>query len=256
MLRLVRGLVLCSLISASVFACGGNSDSEVDVIVFESDRDGDSEIFLMNPDGSNVRQLTSNDNFDGLPTWSPDGKKIYFVSDRDGSLQIFAMNPDGFDVQQITYDVKKEPYFGYSWSTDGKTIGYWDQPGGRNTFMVIEPDGTLILNSSTLEIEEQIEELDTSVYWADELSPDGSEKYFANDDDGDYEIFVSEVDGSNVRQLTNNNHHDQYPRLSPDGKKIVFYSDRYGDNEIFVMETNGANLISTTQQGKLASFKP
>ena len=257
MLRLSKYFIACLVIGFCVVSCGGNSQSEADVLVFESNRDGDSEIFTMNPDGSNVRQLTNNDNFDGFPTWSPDGKKIYFVSDRDGSAQIFAMNPDGFSVIQITFDRKQSvggPLVGYSWSTDGKTIGYWDiHDTGRNTFFVIEPDGTFIRDTYNA----ALGEFDYDVYWADDLSPDQREKYFSDfDEDGDLEIFVSEIDGSNVRQLTNNNQKDCCPRLSSDGQKIVFYSDRYGENEIFVMETNGANIISTTQKGKLASFQP
>ena len=55
MLRFVRSLLLCSLVSVPVFACGGSSGP--DEIAFSSDRDGDGEIFVMDADGTNVRQL-------------------------------------------------------------------------------------------------------------------------------------------------------------------------------------------------------
>ena len=56
----------------------------------------------MDADGANVRQLTSNDRFDGVPTWSPDGSYIAFQSDRDGEGQeIYMMRADGTNVQRL-----------------------------------------------------------------------------------------------------------------------------------------------------------
>ena len=54
-------------------------------IVFESDRDGNMEIYAMNPDGSTPTRLTTNEADDSDPTWSPDWQRIAFVSDRDGN---------------------------------------------------------------------------------------------------------------------------------------------------------------------------
>jgi Tol biopolymer transport system component len=65
-------------------------------IAFSSNRDGNSEIYVMNPDGSNVRRLTDNPAFDKEPAWSPDGKRIAFSSSRNGSFDIYVMSVDGF----------------------------------------------------------------------------------------------------------------------------------------------------------------
>ena len=64
-------------------------------IAFISDRYGDDEIFVMNADGSEVSQLTDNDDEDSVPVWSPDGERIAFNSDRYGDDEIFVMNADG-----------------------------------------------------------------------------------------------------------------------------------------------------------------
>ncbi len=96
-MRTVAGLLLavaCVVVGAG---CGGGNESG-DLIAFNSDRDGDWEIFVMNPDGTEVRQLTDNDDRDWLPAWSPDGKRIAFASGRDGDWEIFVMNADGTDV--------------------------------------------------------------------------------------------------------------------------------------------------------------
>src|SRR5689334_16678526 len=100
-------------------------------IAFDTDRDGNSEIYVMNPDGSGPTNLTNNTAFDGWPAWSPDGTKIVFSSNRDGDYEIYVMNADGTNQTRIT----NSPGFDYiaSWSPDGTKIifdslrdGDWD----------------------------------------------------------------------------------------------------------------------------------
>ncbi len=74
-------------------------------IAFSSLRDGNTEIYLMNADGSGVTRLTYKDDFDSFPAWSPDGRRIAFHSYRDGNWDIYVMNADGLrrhpaDLQQ------------------------------------------------------------------------------------------------------------------------------------------------------------
>ena len=64
-------------------------------IAFESTRDGNDEIYVMNADGTGQTRLTNNAAHDFRPSWSPNGSKIAFVSDRDGNFEIYVMNADG-----------------------------------------------------------------------------------------------------------------------------------------------------------------
>ena len=73
-------------------------------IVFVSNRDGDSDIYVMNSDGGNQTPLTINTALDGEPAWSPDGRQIAFVSDRDGNREIYKMAEDGSNQTRLTYN--------------------------------------------------------------------------------------------------------------------------------------------------------
>jgi Tol biopolymer transport system component len=72
-------------------------------IAFPSHRDGDWDVCTMNPDGSDLQNLTQNEVFeDGYPCWSPDGRQIAFFSDRDGNFEIYVMRADGSEPRRVT----------------------------------------------------------------------------------------------------------------------------------------------------------
>ena len=71
-------------------------------ITFRSNRDGDSEIYAMNADGTGAVNLSNNPGSDNTPAWSPDGSQIAFRSDRDGNLEIYVMDADGSNVRRLT----------------------------------------------------------------------------------------------------------------------------------------------------------
>ena len=91
-------------------------------IAFESDRDGNWEIYVMNADGTNQTRLTSPPAENGGHAWSPDGSKIAFTSKRDGNDEIYVMNADGTSQMRLTNNPAED--LGPSWSPDGSKIGF------------------------------------------------------------------------------------------------------------------------------------
>jgi hypothetical protein len=91
-------------------------------IAFTSARDGNDEIYVMNADGTDPRNLTNDRARDSNPAWSPDGTKIAFVSDRDGNDEIYVMNADGSGQTRMTNSPGQDYY--PAWSPDGSHIAF------------------------------------------------------------------------------------------------------------------------------------
>jgi Tol biopolymer transport system component len=114
--------------------------SETDkMIVFESNRDGNWEIYRMNSDGSNQVNLTRNKADDVWPVWSSDGERIAFVSERDGNKNIYIMNWDGTELLQLTDSPAddEDPF----WSPDGKKLAFVSTRDGNFEIYVVGIDG-------------------------------------------------------------------------------------------------------------------
>ena len=95
---------------------------ETPKIVFRSMRDGNFEIYSMNPDGSDQTNLTRHRANDYAPVWSPTGEHILFVSDRGGIADLYLMDADGTNVRQVFKKLIGREF--PTWSPDGKAVAY------------------------------------------------------------------------------------------------------------------------------------
>ncbi|QJR35785.1 Ig-like domain-containing protein [Gemmatimonas groenlandica] len=107
-----------------------------------------TDLYVARADGSDVRQLTSDNASDVYPAWSPDGSRIAWVSSRSSGLNIYTARPDGSDVQQLTFARFDDPLPGSgqvatrpSWSPDGRHIVYTVGVNNRSQLWVMNAQG-------------------------------------------------------------------------------------------------------------------
>jgi TolB protein len=103
-------------------AMGGVYSPDGKLIAFTATEGGNSDVWLMNADGTGARKLTHDAALDVSPSWSPDGKRIAFVSDRAGTPQIYLMNADGSGVRRLTFqgNYNQTP----AWSPRGDLLAF------------------------------------------------------------------------------------------------------------------------------------
>lgn len=230
-------------------------------IAFDSDRDGNSEIYVMNADGSEQRRLTNHPADDSHPNWSPDGSRIIFDSARDTPdlkadwwaqfHDLYSIKADGTDIRKIT-DNHTVCTFG-SWSPDGKKIayrkvistpGFYDNDNltlsnTNSEVFVADADGKNEINLS------RSAAYDAWPAW----SRDSKQVFFGSNRGARTQLFVVNVDGSNLRRLLNDadSDEDTRPRMSPDGSKLLFTRARHGTMEIETLALDPRSSTSASQ---------
>ena len=210
--------------AAATFA-GGNGK-----IAFEGTAGGSTDIFVMNADGTGVTNLTENPAEDFDPVWSPDGTKIAFTSERDANREIYVMNEDGTGAVRLTDDPDQD--FRPTWSADGSELLY--RHGGD--LWIIDAAGGV--PSPFAQVGGTLTDPD--------YSPDGQKIAFADNSDGDFEIYVMNADGTNPVRLVDNTASDSDPSWSPDGTQIMFARFENGSSEVWVMNPDGSGETNIT----------
>ena len=189
----------------------------------------------------NLQVLTSNPRNDIAPVWSPDGSQLVFFSNRTGNWDIWIMNADGSNQVQLTTDIDHD--FQPHWSPDGSQIIFKSFRDGHSNVWVMNADGS---NKTQLTNDlAGTHNISPPDYGAD-YSPDGTQIVYDSLVNGNHDIWIMNVDGTNPVPLTTDPANDAHPYFSPDGSKIVFWSDRSGQKDIWVMNSDGTGQTQLT----------
>ena len=220
-------------------------------ITFVSDRDGKTNIYVMNDDGSDVRRLTDTPLSVGSPRWSPDGRRIAFMMDLHTTqpnkwqqYDVFVMNADGTQQRNLTQHPKQDGF--PCWSPDGK-------------YLVFERAGHTTLETFVMEIATRKVRKLTDLGFASSpsWSPDGKEiaYEFARAGEGTH-IYIMDADGRNNHPLIRQPRRGAFggtilscePRWSPDGQQIVYNESEFAPgkgrvaNSILIVDKDTRHL--------------
>jgi TolB protein len=272
-----------------IFRLGGGipgiAESE---IYFVSDRSGHKEIWAMDYDGSNQRQLTHQGSISLSPRISPDGSRLAFSS----------MTKTGWDILIFSLDLNRVvsfPHFGGTnlspaWSPDGARLALSSSRGGSSEIYVCDasggnlrritaskgPDVSPVWNRKTgaqiafvsgttglpqvytMEADGTNQQRMTDQGYAVSpgWSPNGQfltlawTRKYGPGEPGSSDIYLMDIASKQWVQLTHDGGRNDFPSWSPDGRHIVFQSSRSGKEEIWMMLADGTKLHQLTFTGR------
>ncbi len=180
------------------------------------------DIFVADRKGNIVKQLTNEPGYDAEATVSPDGQKIVFTSTRSGDLELYTMDIDGSNVKQVT-----------------SGLGY---DGGA----FFSPDSKQLVFRASRPTAKEDQDLYTSLLKKDVVQP------------SDMEIYVCNVDGSDLTQVTDLGGANWAPYFHPSGKSILFSSNHKSKSgrqfNIFSINVDGTGLQQITFDNTFDAF--
>ena len=223
-------------------------------IAFLSDRDGKSNIYVMNDQGGNIRRVTDTPYAPGNLSWSPDGQQIAFAMDLHASepgqpqqVDIFVMNADGSRQRNLTEHPALD--VGPAWSPDGKLLSFTSNRHGNRWEMYVMDIATRKVRQLTDTAGESRGA--GSPAW----SPDGRKILYRRDQFG-HQLYSMNPDGRNDKPFLRNPRRplgdgflfSSFASWSPDGEYILYNEMEHGvnskrvANRVIIVNKRGRNL--------------
>jgi Tol biopolymer transport system component len=222
-------------------------------ITFISNLSGTYQLYTINPDGSDMRQITNlppTENTIWTPDYSPDGQQIVFSHDMTGALELYTINADGSGLTQVTHD------------GNGHLFARWSPDGQRFVLMSGSPEkATTVITTMKTNGSDEVSLTDDIPFesYQPEYTPDGKQIVFASQAGGLVSaVWIMNADGSNKRRLTDAPLEAGGPDLSPDGKRVTFYSQQNTPKPaaVWVMNVDGSSQQRVTPLGLYPIFSP
>lgn len=197
-----------------------------------------SEIFVVDQDGSNLERVVSDGGVNLTPEWSPEGGILLYTSYAEGDPDIYwrdvARKTGGPVIRSP--GVTSAP----AWSPDGKRIALMLTRDGDSEIFVMNRDGSGLRRLT------HHRAIDTSPAWA----PNGRQIVFVSDRNGRPQVYRMNDDGSDVRLLTFEGEYNASPKWSPRGDRIAYVSREEGGFQIRVLDlVDQESYLLTAQSG-------
>jgi TolB protein len=197
---------------------------------------GKGQIFIMNVNGSGLKQITHDEVDYDDPIFSPDGNWILVTGVSDAHERIYLMHPDGTGVEPLTPE-EIHAIHG-TWSPDNEQVIFCAdddlKPPQKNEARVFSID---------LKTRRMTTLITGGINTYPSFSPDMKHIVWRKIvGDMNSEVFVANADGSNPRNITNSPAFDGWPAWSPNGKKIAFASNRGANYQVYLMDPSGENV--------------
>jgi TolB protein len=285
---LIWGLVGCRIDGHYVLPDSGEGSDAMDIdtapigdgnvscalrVAFHDGAEGSREVWVANPGGTGLRNISNSPADDLRPSWAPDGKRILFESNRRGNFDIFVVNADGSDLKNLTEGSAADDRQAV-WSPNGLRIAFV-----RNSFVwTMNADGGEATQLSTLQ---QVNDLgwskdSTKITFGTpksgvpavvvatvgsmtaplQLSPVGvfaggssgapNDKVLYYSGVGNFDIFSVDLNGNGTLNITQSASNDSAPQWTDDGQMVVFTSDKNGRKEVWKTFANSGAQTQVT----------
>ncbi|KPL00038.1 MAG: hypothetical protein AMJ91_05570 [candidate division Zixibacteria bacterium SM23_73_3] len=226
-----------------------NSSPHISDTIFNVDRD----IFIKDSDSNEVKRLTHNDTYDGLPSFSPDDTEIIFVSDRPGGRNsIYRLNLKTRESNSISLKKSWDEKIGLIRRPRGMVLPYCPSfsPDGKKVLLHAgwNTRGVFLLNTDSKSWRRLTDRRNDCFFPS--FSFDGKRIVFVSGYSDEEDLYVIDADGSNQMRLTYDGGTKRYPSFAPDGKSIVFAGKRKGEPDNY-FEIYLLHLDQTISREKL-----
>jgi Tol biopolymer transport system component len=212
-------------------------------IAFQSDLDGDNEIYVLTNQG--LEKLTDNSWDDIYPRWSPDGKRLAYSANRDGNYDIFIMEANGHNPVRITDSPQNEQF--PAWFADGRTLLYSEEAGRQSHLWIID--------LATKEKKRAIPNFSRTNFLAD-CSPRAPLIAFTGKKLIGWDVFLFDRERQSYRDLVQGGNSCR-PRFSPDGQTIAYVSGQAdGKGDIWTMAWDGSGQQRVTERDETYDYFP
>jgi Tol biopolymer transport system component len=216
-------------------------------IVFQSDMDGDNEIYLLT--ANETRKLTDNSWSDEYPRWSPDGTRIAFTANAKGNFDVYIMNADGSGLSQITSSLNNEGE--PAWFPDGTALAFTEE----NKSLLGKEEGLRTIDLKTKNIRTLIPEFKRS-HGLSDFSPAAPLMAFTGHRFIGWDVFILDIRDGRYRALTEGGKSCR-ARFSKDGRKLAYVSSRAdGKGDVWSMNPDGSDDVRLTERNETYDYFP